>query len=63
MYATNLGGLAQALCAFLRLYKLTKVGPEGAMIGQSILLTMTDQLLQEILIMINDDEDCTITAA
>ena len=42
MYAENLGGLAQALCAFIRLYKLTKAGRDGAMIGKDILITLAD---------------------
>ena len=59
-YSDNLGSLAHALTAMTKLYQLTKRSKDGAMISKNIILTMVDQLLNEILIMVADDEDCSI---
>ena len=56
-------GLAQALSAFLRLYQVTKIGRDGAMVTKDIILNLTDQFLTEISIMFGDDEPCTLTCS
>ena len=57
----NVGGLAHALTAFIRIYKVTRLNPEGAMVSKDVLVTMTNQMLTEIEFMVGDNEDVTIT--
>lgn len=57
----NMGGLAQALSAFLRIHKVTKQGRDGAIVSGDILLTLVDQFLNELSIMAGDEEECTAT--
>ena len=58
-----MGGLAQALSAFMRLYMVTKQSVDGAMVSRDIMLTLIDQFITEISIMFGDDEDCTVTCS
>ena len=62
-FTHNLGGLAQALTAMVKIYKLTSNSPEGAMVSGEILVGLTDMLLSEILIMVGDDEEITVSHA
>lgn len=62
-FTHNVGGLAQALTALVKIYKLTSNSPEGAMVSKEILVGLTEQLLSEIEIMVGDDEEVTATHA
>ena len=58
-----MGGLAQAISAFMRLYNETKKGRDGAMVSKDIMMTLMDQFLAEISIMFGDEETCTVTCS
>ena len=45
----------------IRIYKITKVSRDGAIVSKDIILTLMESLLSELQYLINEDEDCVLT--